>query len=305
MRINQKKENRKYILITIIIAYTFVCASCGNKKFILETDKKKSYITGNCSYESWLDFSEKYDLPYASEEIFETIKAAYKEVDFLGEFREGDLETYEEYKRIFFELLQGTIPVVNRQTNEEKYMGEYEIFWGEYNPNHNSYYFFDADGDGFPELGVEYNTRRYIFKYDFKEEEIILWYPNERDICIGTGKVQWHGNDQYFGFYQLNEDGEKVCSTFLFSSWYSAETSLYMAMLPKYADANKEVDITEEMKMTGVYAQMSEQWFFRITEEQYEELMVPYWEAYFQAQEEIKKVTYTYEELFGSLTPSQ
>ena len=78
-----------------------------------------------------------------------------------------------------------------------------------------------------------------------------------------------------------------------------------MVMLPKYADANKEVDITEEMKMTGVYAQMSEQWFFRITEEQYEELMAPYWEAYFQAQEEIKKVTYTYEEQFDALTTSQ
>lgn len=73
-------------------------------------------------------------------------------------------------------------------------------------------------------------------------------------------------------------------------------------MLPIYEEKEKEVVVTDEMKEQGMFVRLDGQWYFRVTEEQYEELTETYWEAYLQAQEEEEEVTYTYEELFGSLT---
>lgn len=59
--------------------------------------------------------------------------------------------------------------------------------------------------------------------------------------------------------------------------------------------------VTEEMKAEGIYEESSGQWYFRVTEEQWYELADIYLEAEETARIKIKDVTYTYEELFGSL----
>ena len=105
-------------------------------------------------------------------------------------------------------------------------------------------------------------------------------------------------------FYQLGSSWDIECQTLGISKWFNEKESLHMVMLPVYTK-EEGIYIPDWLKEQGVFSQSDEQWFFRITEEQYEELMAPYWETYFKSQEEIMKVTYTYEELFGSLIPSQ
>ena len=53
------------------------------------------------------------------------------------------------------------------------------------------------------------------------------------------------------------------------------------------------------MKKRGVFVQSADQWYFRLTEEQFDQLMGAYYEAYDRAEEGMASVKYTYEELFG------
>ena len=68
-------------------------------------------------------------------------------------------------------------------------------------------------------------------------------------------------------------------------------------------DEEKKIKVTDIMKEQGFYDRLRGNWYLRVTEEQYEELMVPYWEAYYLAEKEEEEVTYTYEELFEFATP--
>ena len=95
------------------------------------------------------------------------------------------------------------------------------------------------------------------------------------------------------------------CWVYCFFRHLNETESLYMVMIPKYAEEDKKIQIFDWMKQQGAYSEADEQWFFRVTEEQYNEIIASYMEACKFGEEEIKKVTYTYEELFGSLTPSQ
>ena len=126
-----------------------------------------------------------------------------------------------------------------------------------------------------------------------------FWYA-----ILGSKKIAWIWDGKYLAFYQLGSGGDVECQTLGISSWFNEEESLQMVMLPVYTK-EEGIDIPDWLKEQGVFSQSDGQWFFRITETQYEELMAPYWEAYFESEEEIEKVTYTYEELFGSLIPSQ
>lgn len=258
---------------------------------------------GWLEYDSWFDFAENYNLPYVDDSTFEIIKAAYAEIDFDGSFEIGDANVYDEYMEIFLKLVHNEVPVLNRETGEESYIKDYNFGGNEYDVNQNIYYFFDADGDGLPELGVKCRTQCYVFKYDTIKDIFVLWYDRQRDIWVGTKKVQWHGNDQYWAFYQLDENGDVECETLILFSRFGED--IYIVMMPKYAEREGEIEITDEMKEQGVYAYRSEQWFFRITEEQYEILSKPYWEAYKSAIEEREDITYTYEELFGPDTQNE
>lgn len=117
---------------------------------------------------------------------------------------------------------------------------------------------------------------------------------------IGTQKVHMRTLEKYFFFYQLDENGENKRIT-LFYAAGSSEGNLYVVMLPKYEEKEKKVVVTDEMKEQGMFVRTDSEWYFRVTEEQYEELTETYWKADFQAQEELEEVTYTYDELFGSL----
>lgn len=125
-------------------------------------------------------------------------------------------------------------------------------------------------------------------------------------MWFGSGKLAnpW-GGAKYQYFAQLGENGEVECQTNCISDWYSEDLHLHMVMLPDYADEEREVTVTEEMMAQGVFIRYDNQWYFRLTEGQYNEVTAAFLEAYNWAGEEIYKVTYTYDELFGSFSTSQ
>lgn len=282
-----------------------------------DAGEQDANIEGNWRiYKDWGYFSKERDLPYVDAEGLEFIRQAYEKVDFEGQFMQGDLDSYEEYKEFYFKLINNDVPIQNMETGEETYLKDFkdiaeslEIYKDmDYSQMllRCDYFFFDMDGDQFPELGIrnEYDHNAvYIFKYNTETEKCALWYVLGNDYyeIFGSKKVAWlWDGGRYIAFYQLNADGKTECETFGLFTCFNSEESLYMVMLPIYSEG-ESIDISDWLKEQGVYSQSEEQWYFRVTEAQYEELMAPFWEAYYKAEKESEKVTYTYEELFGSL----
>ena len=262
-------------------------------------------------FEYWTDFREEWDLPYADEKTFEQVKKAYAEVDFFGKFEKGDVSVYDEYITKYYELLQNNMPVYDSETDMYVPVMEYDDFgwyYKDYGQTNFEYFLFDIDGDKLPEIAIQtYGHGYYVFDYNADTEEYSVWYPMGGIWyrIIGTRKVQWAGEGRYLAFYQLDESGEEECETFIFSRYKNEEIYLCMAMLPKYADSSKEIAVTEEMKNQGVYEKSSGQWYFRITQEQFDELSKEYVEAHKLAMKQREEVSYTYEELFGSFSTSE
>lgn len=258
---------------------------------------------------SWTTMEEDLELPYADAETFQFIRDVYAEIEYGGDITSGDTAFYDEYKEIFKKLMYNRVPFIDRETGQEIFLKDFDGLKYDWEMNYYvysyTYLFYDADGDGYPELGIRnkpQHNEEYIFKYIPEDEKFMLWYTmgNGYYNITGSKKIEWLGNGgQHLAFYQLNGDGETECYTFFTNGNYNSEVGPYLVMLPIYADRELETDVPEEIKRQGIYEISDKQWYFRVTREQYEELMAPYMEAYYQAEENIKQVTYTYEELFG------
>lgn len=80
--------------------------------------------------------------------------------------------------------------------------------------------------------------------------------------------------------------------------FWSIDETYRMVSFPRYADQRLEVSLTdEELKRQGMYTYVHNRWWFRVTEEQYQELFQNYHEIE-QEYWRLKEVEYTYEELF-------
>lgn len=261
-------------------------------------------------YDSLDELEEDVNLPYVDEEVFGIIKSTYEEVDFEGEFDKGNPDTYEEYREIFQRLIRNEVTYLDADTGEEDYLKNSALF--KYlssltEAESFEYIFFDIDGDGRQELCIreQYcNVSSEFFKYDPQKQKIISWCPGSGgswgawEALIGTGKVQNNPLMKYFCFYQYDESGNEVCNTCLSFEAIDTENTIYLVTMPAFADREGE-EVPEEIKSQGAFARHSEEWYFRITEEQYEELLQPHMDAYETAREKIKEVTYTYEEFLS------
>lgn len=264
-------------------------------------------------FEDWTDFKNNYDLPYADEEVVAILREAYGEVNFRGTFEQGDLGCYDEYKGYFLKLAENEMPFTDRETGDQYYIKDFkgleDIELCRDSPipgNMCRYYFFDMDGDGAPELGIQNPNNHdavYFFRYDGEKEECFLWYTmgNFWYSLFGSRKVAWIWDGKYLAFDQLDVNGDVEFETFGISNWYSDEISLHMIMVPDYREEEKKIEVTELMKEQGILERSTGRWFFRVTEEQYEELMEPFWDAYDLAEKECEEVAYSHEELFGEI----
>lgn len=267
-----------------------------------ESKKEKILYHHTMPGDMWM-YYEAEEIPFVDDEIFALIREAYGEVEYTAEFETGNPKVYEEYKQKFWRLIKNKIPFLDRETGEEVYIKDWYDSKGwyvleDFKSSYNSYYFFDMNGDGLPELCVD----DCVFAYDPDTDQCILWtWLNGKEI-VGTQKAVW--NPDYaidiYEFFQLDQEGDFELNTLLWAEYADlCRYDINMVMFPNYADSEKRWKITEEMKQQGVFEESSGQWFFRITDEQFEVLAKPYKEALEQARKGRWEESYTYEELFG------
>ena len=133
----------------------------------------------NTNHESYIDVK-----------LFEKIKTVYNTIDFFGSYDLGDVSTYEIYKKKYQQFLQGERPVIDKYTGESLYIWESEL--NNYKIDQFTYYYFDMDGDNYPELCIQDEVSTlYIIKYEAKTDEILLWMRSVRApiYVLGTKKL--------------------------------------------------------------------------------------------------------------------
>ncbi len=256
------------------------------------------------SYESHRDFPYE-NMDFVDDATYAFLKKIYDEIDFYGEFQTGDLSVYDEYIEAYRKLLNNEIPFTVQDSyyspkiGEILYMREYaEGRRDEYDPNELSYYLFDMDGDGNPELCI-WNYGTFVFKYDTQTEEIILWLSVEPSYerIHGSQLLRWDWEGMRHTMCKLDESGEIVFGVyFMEEATWSNGKETFMVTVPFYED--KEIEITMDMKKQAYFSEEDGLYYFNVTEEQYGELTKEYFRSREQSEVELEKVTYTYDELF-------
>ena len=266
-------------------------------------------------YDDWHDMLEDRRLPYVDTETFAFLRDAYADVDFSGEFERGDLDTYPRYLDAFYQLFCGDALLTDRETGETMLLSDFRFFedlflseegedgaWSK--KDQYSFYFFDMDGDGAPELTVYQFAEGYVvLDYDEETDAYTIWYDAE--ACwyglVGSRKMLWAWDGRYLAFYQLDENGDAACETFCGSMYYNGEEAVYLVMLPTCAKEDERLIVPDEIRAQGRYSRWDEQWYFRVTGDQYGEITDAFWDAYESCYGQKDLETYTYEELFGAL----
>ena len=291
--------------------------------FVAEKQKKSYTIPerrrerfGYIVYDNLWDFEEERDLPFADDRTARYLEEAYAAIEFRGEFRECDAEMNAVYLEAFRKLVQNKVIFHDLKTGQDFFLKDYEgIAYdieeeGGYDPGRFEYYFFDADGDGTPDLGIleEYpdghSAFLYQFRYDADTGRYSLWntlYP-PYDHLLGTRKVLEHDGIHMkidYGYYELDGDGDVEYSAYLYYLPLNLFEQICLVMLPAHTDPSLNEEMGQEMRQCGVYARETGKWYFRVTEERSWELADAFREAYESAREQEKKVLFTYEELFG------
>lgn len=172
-----------------------------------------------------------------------------------------------------------------------------------------TYYFFDIDKDQIPELVVSDDIRfAYIFKYETHADEIkLLHIFLGRDQMLGDNKISFYhaGVGSTYGFYELDGNGEpNIKIVFYSASYYNDNTQqedeIYMVGFVEGSDEFQTYKEYQKVTKEQIYFdELTRTYYFKITQEQYGQLTKEYFESEKIAKENIKKVTYTFDELFG------
>ncbi len=267
-----------------------------------ESKKEEILYDHTLAGHMWMHY-EAEEIPFVDDETFALIQEANEEVEYSAKFLKGNPEVYEEYKQKFWKLIKNEVPFLDRESGEEIYIKDWYESKGwhvleDFKSSYYSYYIFDMNGDGLPELCVD----SCIFAYDPDKDQCVLWTWLNGKVIVGTRKVMWHPeyDTDICGFFQLDSEGSYELETLFWAEHADGcHYDINMVMFPNYADSEKRWEIKEEMKRQGVFEESSGNWFFRITDEQFEELIKPYMEVYKLAVKKHWEESYTYEELFG------
>lgn len=258
---------------------------------------------------------------FIDDSVFNIIREIYSKVDFYAEFEKGDTTVYDFYRKQYLKLLKNEATFLDKTSGKEFYINEFNEmdytyggnlikdhnFAETYDPDNYIYYFFDMDGDKSPELCITNEIRFiYIFKYDLHLDKFILWYevPTTWIRLLGSNKLWFYGGGSpiEYAYWNLNENGEEVCSLhFYLEGFYNESTKqddiLYMVALPEYKD--KEFRLPDNMKEQAILDECQDINYFRVTEEQWNKLTNGFFKARQLAEKNIEEVTYSYDKLFG------
>lgn len=302
-------------------------AECPSQEDVSVSDNDikdmETYLYVDETDEIWSVFSmpewpyEYEEIPYADENTFKMIMAAYEDIDYLGESIPASEEDYEEGLKNFARLIRNEIPFLNSETGEKMYVQELQYYERSYE-NEWRYLLWDINGDGTLEACIRTGDLLdglvYIFEYDSESDEYVMWkYGHQkgnsyvRGDYVGNGRKMWFpGYDSIIQeFTRMDPEGEPVLRSIFFavrnpSNCGGHKEYIYMAMIPWYAEREKEIIVTEDMKQQGIFEKKSGQWYFRITEEQFRELEEPYMNAFWTANKKLKEDWMTYEELMNA-----
>lgn len=242
-----------------------------------------------------------------SEDVYTDIKEAYSDMEWSSEFERGNVGSYDSYKEIFRGLVDNKRTYYNPRTGENLFLKDY-LGTEDYSDfPHLKFYFFDMDQDGYPELCLKDMRFLLIFKYDSEQDMFLLWtnyMENSYFSLMGSRTVLYDRFETSQTFYKLDEYGRIIYSVNFEERWYGEEgeeetRTAYFVSLPEYEEEDRQIEITDEMKQYGYVYYYTGTYYFRVTEEQYNELTEEFYQAKQLAEREIEKVTYTYEELFG------
>ena len=165
------------------------------------------------------------EIEFVSDEKFKEINNAYKEIDFFGEFEQGNKEKEEYYQEKFHQLLKGEVKFTLSKEANEYYLRETQYSLNEYLglktypgneeeltfvPEDHLYYFYDINKDGIPELCInpkEGKRYYYIFQYIEETDEIILRHKRYKSYYpfMGTKKTTCHIPGTIKDYYQFYE----------------------------------------------------------------------------------------------------
>lgn len=262
------------------------------------------------SYKSRREFPYE-TMEFVNDETYVALKDIYENINFFGEFKKGDLTVYDSYMEQYRKLVENEVSFTVTETGEKYYLKDYidtkdyyspiDYDSQEFNPHAFVYYLFDMNEDGMPELCI-WRSLTYIFKYDYESGEVFLWNETETpwEKIIGTRKFWWNWEGVQYSLCEVNEEGELLMGVFFLVEYWNEENILYLLTIPQYTEEKRQIDITKEMKEQAYFSEEDQLYMFRVTEEQFNELAGNFFEAGELAEEKIKEVSYTYDELFGN-----
>lgn len=235
---------------------------------------------------------------FIDDRTFEHIKNEYANIDFSSDFKQGDQSVYADYKEQYLKLMDCKIPF--KSEGKKYYIDEY--IFGEYEPEKYIYYFFDMDDDSLPELCIENKVGFiYIMKYSPVSDEVILWHETSSSWTelLGSKKLWFYSGTSpiKYAFYSLDENGSAEYSIQLYIEPTKSETK-YWLTLPEASEKIDNAEIPNEVKIQSV--EKDSRYYYRVTESQWDELTKEFFAAKDNSKENIEKVRFTYEELFGN-----
>jgi hypothetical protein len=254
---------------------------------------------------------EELDFPYqfAGTDTFEFLKGTYGKIDFYGEFKKGDTQKYDLYKEKFVQLIINRKQFLDTETNVEMYLNEYGSFkYMAEGIEKFTFVFFDMDEDSEPELCILDDINcPFIFKYLSDSDEIILWNDYGTGLwysLIGSNKMSWNREGISHVFYKLYEDGKTEYDVSFYSKpYFNRKTEdgeiIFAVSVPMFTGETQNIELTDEMKSSAYFDKYQERYYFRLTEEQYEELTYDYFESYKMSTDMIKEVSFSYREFTG------
>ncbi|WP_052339441.1 hypothetical protein [Gorillibacterium massiliense] len=280
-------------------------ASIKEESDSVPKNSPESIKKGDFKIFNWGDVKFQ-ELRYVSKKTYEKIAEICSNIDFMGNFKPMKLEENSFYREQFLKVLNGEESYINKL--EEKGLSDLVEFDPQ-NRKEYTYYFFDMNGDEVPELMVFGNDMRYIdiFSFDTKTNKVELLDIEKAGTSyfLGNNKMgAWYdGTGITYEFYEVDENGDINSKIFFHSEGYlndisNEEDAIYMVgfregseEFEKYKLLAKEMG-EQLINKDGIY-------IMRISKEQYDQVTQNYFKSRKIAEENIKKVTYTFDELFG------
>lgn len=263
------------------------------KPVVTPTEEDRVPENRKMEYITMADYNR---VKYVDKEAYQTIKKAYEKIPWYGEFPLGDSEYYELCKDKYKSLLKNEVPFYNPSEKKEMYVEDY-FKWE--NILHEGYYYYDIDGDNIPELWVQQqSSNSVVFKYEAEQDQFILWGP-EFGEPVGSLGIEWT-NLRDYSFYQLDTEGNivlEVCFRELgYANIFGEDEVACMVTMPQYYN-EETINDEEQIKEQGYYDLTMKVYYYRVNEEQFEQLTKDYYQSREEARKKIEEISYTYEEI--------